>query len=135
MIHEFETFLYTKKFDAQETIAEYNRLSEIYDAGIDYSGCRAYLDKGTSLVQNKGIYMFPRYLISYAMSDISAISIRLQYEADKEKGLAVYKKLCGLGGSQEYDGAMEALGLPLPYSEQAIMDVKDYLAEKLGLEK
>ena len=93
------------------------------------------MDKGAFLVQNKGIYMFPRYLISYAMSDISAISIRLQYEADKEKGLAVYKKLCGLGGSQEYDGAMEALGLPLPYSEQAIRDVKDYLAEKLGLEK
>ena len=133
MIHEFETFLYTEKFDAQEAVAEYNRLSEIYDAGIDYSGCRAYLDKGASLVQNKGIYMFPRYLISYAMSDISAISIRLQYEVDKEKGLAVYKKLCGLGGSQESGGAMEALGLPLPYSEQALRDVNGYLAKKLGL--
>lgn len=58
-----------------------------------------YLDKGASLVQNKGIYMFPRHLISYAMSDISAINIRLQYEADKDKGLVIYKKLCGLGGS------------------------------------
>ncbi len=135
MIHEFETFLYTEKFDAQKAIAEYNRLSEIYDAGIDTSGCRTYLDKGVSLVQNKGIYMFPRYLISYAMSDISAINIRLQYEADKEKGLAIYKKLCGLGGSLEYDGAMKALGLPLPYAEQAVMDVKDYLAEKLDLKK
>ena len=136
MIHEFETFLYTaERFDAQKAIAQYNRLSEIYDAGIDYSGCGVYLEKGASLVQNKGIYMFPRYLISYAMSDISAISIRLQYEADKEKGLAAYKKLCGLGGSLEYDGAMEALGLPLPYTEQAIADVRDYLAQKLGLSK
>ena len=38
-----------------------------------------------------------------------------------------------MGGSMEYDDAMKSLGLPLPYTEQAIIAVKDYLAEKLEL--
>lgn len=134
MTHEFETFLYSADtFQSEAVIAEYNRLTELYDAGIDYSVCRAYMDAGALLVQDKGIYMFPRYLISYALSDISAISIRLAYEADKEKGLAVYKRLCEMGGSMAYDDAMKSLGLPLPYTEQAVIAVKDYLAGKLGL--
>lgn len=134
MTHEFETFLYTAgAFAPEAAIAEYNRLTEIYNPGVDYSVCRPYMDAGASLVQDKGVYMFPRYLISYTLSNISAISIRLAYEEDREKGLATYKKLCGIGGSMGYDDAMKTLGLPLPYTEQAIAKIRDYLAEKLGL--
>lgn len=132
--HEFETYLYTTDtFDSKETIATYNRLIEIYDVGIDYSVCKSYMDMGALLVQDKGVYMFPRYLISYALSDISAISIRLMYEKDKEEGIAIYKELCDLGGSMGYDDAMKTLGLPFPYTEQAIIDVRNYLARKLVL--
>lgn len=134
MIHEFETYLYTAEaFNSEEAIAEYNRLMEIYNEGIDFSVCKSYLDAGESLVRNTGVYMFPRYLVSYALCDISAICIRLMYERDQEKGLAVYKKLCGLGGSMGYEEAMKALDLPLPYTEQAIVDTRNYLAEKLGM--
>lgn len=73
----------------------------------------------------------PQFVKPHLITILEEINIRLQYEADKDKGLAIYKKLCGLGGSLEYDGTMEALGLPLPYSEQAVMDIKDYLAEKI----
>ena len=134
MTHEFETYLYTADaFDPKQAIAEYNRLIKIYDAGIDYTVCKSYMDAGASLVQNKGVYMFPRYLISYALCDISAVSIRIMYEKDKDKGLAVYKHLCKLGGSMGYDDAIKALNLPLPCTEQAIVDIRDYLAGKLGL--
>ncbi len=134
MIHEFETYLYTAgAFDSRKAIDEYNRLTGIYNDGVDYSVCKAYMDAGASLVQDKGIYMFPRYLVSYALCDITAVSIRLMYERDREKGLTAYKKLCGLGGSMGYDDAMKALDLPLPYTEQAIVDVRDYLAGELGL--
>lgn len=134
MTHEFETFLYSADtFQPETAIAEYNRLTEIYDAGIDYSVCRNYMDAGALLVQDKGVYMFPRYLVSYALSDISAVSMRLIYESDREKGLAVYKKLCGMGGSMEYNEAVNTLGLPLPYTEEAVVAVRDYLAEKLAL--
>lgn len=134
MTHEFETFLYTADgFHSQAAIDEYNRLIEIYDPEADYSVGKTYMDMGSSLVQNKGIYMFPRYLISYVLSDISAVSIRLICEADRERGLAVYKKLCALGGSMNYDDAMKAIGLSCPYTEEAILHVRDYLAGKLGL--
>ncbi len=134
MTHEFETFLYkADTFDSAAAIAEYNRLTEIYEAGADYGVCRSYMDAGALLVQNKGLYMSPRYLISYALSGISAVGIRLMYEKDRENGLAVYKKLCGMGGSMEYDEAMKVLGLPLPYTEQAVSDVRDYLADRLCL--
>lgn len=134
MTHEFETFLYTADgFHSQAAIDEYNRLIEIYDPEVDYSVGKTYMDMGSSLVQNKGIYMFPRYLISYVLSDISAVSIRLICEADRERGLAVYKKLCALGGSMNYDDAMKAIGLSCPYTEEAILHVRDYLAGKLGL--
>lgn len=134
MIHEFETYLYTaESFDSEEAIAVYNKLTKIYNDGVDYRVCQSYMDKGVLLMQDMGIYMFPRYLISYALSDISAISIRLMCETDRERGLAVYKKLCGLGGFLEYSDAMKALDLPLPYMEQVILDTRDHLAEKLGL--
>lgn len=134
MIHEFETWLYSVgAFDSGRAVAEYNRLVGIYDAGVDYSVCKSAMEAGAALVQNKGVYMFPRYLISYALCDISAINIRLICERDKEKGLAAYKKLCGLGGFMEYRDAMKALDLPLPYTEQAVVDTGKYLAEKLGL--
>lgn len=134
MNHDFETYLYTTEtFEPGKAIREYNRLLMMYDTGIDYSICGEYMDAGAFLVQNKGLYMFPRYLVSYALCDISAISIRLMFEKDREKGLAVYKNLCGLGGSLEYRDAMQTLGLPLPYTEQAIVDVRNYLMKKLDL--
>ena len=134
MTHEFEAYLYTADtFEPQAAIREYNRLTEIYDPGVDYSVCRDSMDAGSSLVQDMGVYMFPRYLISYALSNASAVSIRLIYEADRESGLALYKRLCEIGGSMEYNDAMKALGLPLPYTEEAVASVRDYLAGKLGL--
>lgn len=131
--HEFETFLYTNE-DAteEEIIKRYMELDEIYSGGLDTLDEKEFLEQGASLYINMGLYMFPRYLISYVLSDITAIMIKKIYDDNKEEGLRLYKELCELGGTLEYSDAMKYLGLQLAYTEEAVEVARESFMELLN---
>ncbi len=133
MTHEYETFLYLNpEATAQERIDKFNELEMLYFPGVE-SVDEDLLSQGCSLYANMGVYMFTRYLISYSLSDISALYLSSIYTEDKEKGVALYKKLCSFGNSMGYDEAMRELGLEPAYSEAAVRAARDYLEKQLSL--
>ena len=134
MTHEYETYLYSNpEASNEEREAKYIELLQEYNDGVDPSDLLEYMKQGSSLFSNMGVYMFPRYLISYALSNLCAISFRCLFDEDKKKGLALYEKLCSLGGSLDYNDAMKAIGMVPAYQEEALQEAKAYFKRRLNL--
>jgi len=133
--HEYETYLYN---NADATMKErgekFFELMKEYNPGVDYSGLEKYYKAGTSLFSNMGVYMFPRYLISYALSNVCAINFRCLFDQDKKEGLACYEKLCRLGGSLDYKEAMNAIGMIPAYEKEAVIRTREYFMKRLDLQ-
>ena len=71
---------------------------------------------GCDLFTNTAIYMFPRYVVSYALSIVCAQQLKAAYDADPVDGWARYHALCASGGSKLYAETLAAAGLELPYA-------------------
>ena len=59
--------------------------------------------------------MFPRYVVSYALSIVCAQQLKAAYDADPADGWR-YHALCASGGSKLYAETLSDAGLPLPYA-------------------
>lgn len=134
MIHEFETFIYgNPKASKQERIDKFNELAELYSPGVEFLNPELR-SKGYSLYCNSVVYMFVRYVISYSLSDLSAIYLANEFKKDRANGIALFKKLGEIGGTMDYCDAIAFMGLRPAYSEDVIKEVASYLQEKLSLE-
>ena len=71
---------------------------------------------GCDLFTNMALYMFPRYVVSYALSIVCAQQLKAAYDADPADGWAKYHALCASGGSKLYAETLAEAGLPLPYA-------------------
>ena len=71
---------------------------------------------GCDLFTNTAIYMFPRSVVSYALSIVCAQQLKAAYDADPVDGWARYHALCASGGSKLYAETLAAAGLELPYA-------------------
>lgn len=133
MIHEFESFLYgNPKANKQERINKFNELAELYSPGVEFLNPELR-SKGYSLYCNSVVYMFVRYVISYSLSDLSAIYLANEFKKDKIKGVTLFKKLGEIGGTMDYCDAIASMGLEPAYSEYVVKEIASYLQEKLSL--
>ena len=134
MFHEFETFLYTQpEATVQERIDRFNELLEAYHPGVEYVH-RDLMARGSMLYSNATIFRFVRYVISYSLSDLSALYLAAEFRKDKARGAALFRKLGEVGGSMDYHGAIAWMGLKPAYSEEVVREAAAYLRDKLGLD-
>ena len=73
-------------------------------------------DSSCDLFPTMALYMFPRYVVSYALSIVCAQQLKAAYDADPADGWAKYHALCASGGSKLYAETLAEAGLPLPYA-------------------
>ncbi|WP_022761146.1 M3 family metallopeptidase [Butyrivibrio sp. AD3002] len=133
LFHEFETFLYgCPGASKQERIDKFNELTRQYKPGVVQMHPEL-LDKGAGLYRNVEAIGLPRYLISYSISDLSAIYIANEFMKDKRRGTDIFMKLGRIGGSMDYFNAISALGLKPAFSEEVIKEAAEYLQKELGL--
>lgn len=131
--HEYEDWLYANPdASAQQRIDTFNAVFAAYGGGVDYSETAALDGAGAQLYRSIGVYMFPGYLISYALSDMGALEFRARWEADPAAALADYRTLCGLGGSLDYDGLLAAAHLHTAYAPGAAARAAQTLAAALA---
>ena len=133
-VHELNTWIYTHvgaTFDEINT--KWREIQEEFYPGISDGEVDEENKKGASLLRNMGVFMFPRYLISYALSEMCAIDLFMVYLKDKNKALESYNALCALGGSKSYPEILAATGLEPSYKEGRVKEVmekvKEYLKE------
>lgn len=131
-IHSFETWLYEHP-DAsiEEWAAEYDRIDKSFGRSMNNEKWQREVLAGCDLFTNMPLYMFPRYVISYALSIVCAEQLSAAYDADPTDGWARYHALCASGGSRTYAETLSAAGLPLPYAPGAVESLAKDISRRL----
>ena len=75
--------------------------------------------------------MYPRYVVSYALSIVCAEQLKAAYEADPADGWARYRTLCASGGSKPYAETLTDAGLELPYAPGVVERLARDLSRRL----
>ena len=116
-IHTFETWLYEHP-DASlaEWAEEFDRIEKSFGRALHNEPWRQQVLSGCDLFLNVALYLFPRYVVSYALSIVCAQKLRAAYDADPADGWVKYHALCASGGSRLYAETLAEAGLPLPYA-------------------
>ncbi len=128
-IHTFETWLYEHP-DASlsQWAEEFDRTEKAFGRAQNNEPWRQQVLAGCDLFTNTAIYMFPRYVVSYALSIVCAQQLKAAYDADPVDGWARYHALCASGGSKLYAETLAAAGLELPYAPGVVERLAQELA-------
>src|SRR5574344_505797 len=125
-VHELNTWIYTHVGASFDEINEkWMELQSSYYPNVSYGEMEEEEKKGAGLLRNMGIFMFPRYLISYVFSEMCAIDLFMEYLKDKDKALDSYNRLCRVGGSKSYPEILSAAGLEPSYNKGRVKDVME----------
>ena len=125
-VHELNTWIYTHVGASFDEINEkWMEIQSSYYPNVSYGEMDEEEKKGAGLLRNMGIFMFPRYLISYVFSEMCAIDLFMEYLKDKDKALDSYNRLCRVGGSKSYPEILSAAGLEPSYKKGRVKDVME----------
>ena len=125
-IHELNTWIYTHvgaTFD--EINVKWLQIHSSFFPGLEWGELEEEEKKGASLLRNMGVYMFPRYLISYALSEMCAMDLFFLKRRDREGALAAYSELCSQGGDKSYVEILAQAGLEPSYKEGRVKKVME----------
>ena len=121
-VHELNTWIYTHVGASFDEINEkWMEIQSSYYPNVSYGEMEEEEKKGAGLLRNMGIFMFPRYLISYVFSEMCAIDLFMEYLKDKDKAL----DSCRVGGSKSYPEILSAAGLEPSYKKGRVKDVME----------
>lgn len=130
--HEFESWLYMNpEATIEERANKYFERIKAMDPGIDYSEIEEEKMEESLLFKNMGVYMFPFYLISYAISAMSAMEFAKRMNEDKKTTWEDYKKLCSVGGSLSYYELLKVANLNSPFEKETIKNSLGFIKEKV----
>ena len=125
-VHELNSWIYTHVGASFDEINEkWMEIQSSYYPNVSYGEMEEEEKKGAGLLRNMGIFMFPRYLISYVFSEMCAIDLFMEYLKDKDKALDSYNRLCRVGGSKSYPEILSAAGLEPSYNKGRVKDVME----------
>ena len=131
-VHELNTWIYTHVGASFDEINEkWMEIQSSYYPNVSYGEMEEEEKKGASLLRNMGIFMFPRYLISYVFSEMCAIDLFMEYLKDKDKALDSYNRLCRVGGSKSYPEILSAAGLEPSYNKGRVKNVMEKVKANL----
>ena len=134
--YEYEAWLYTH-VDAttEERIQRHIEIYKAYQPEVDTTESAEALAQGAGLWRDMGLFMFPAYLISYALSDVCALELCRRSEEDFAATWAEYRTLCAAGGSLDYPGLMQLAHLPVAYAAGSAKAAAAFVRNKLNLYK
>ena len=134
--YEYEAWLYTH-VDAttEERIQRHIEIYKAYQPEVDTTESAGALAQGAGLWRDMGLFMFPAYLVSYALSDVCALELCRRSEEDFAAAWAEYRTLCAAGGSRDYPGLMQLAHLPVAYAAGSAKAAAVFVRNKLNLYK
>lgn len=115
--HEMNTWIYTHVGSSFEEIVRACRsIEKEYAPDISEGELEEYLDEGANLLRNMGVFMFPRYLISYSLSEMCALDLFALMNKDRKEAMETYNKLCSSAAGRSYPEILSAAGLECAYA-------------------
>lgn len=102
---------------------------EYHSDHIDYSG----LEKHKRMIWQKQLHIFevPFYYIEYAIAQLGAIGVWLNFREDKEDALKKYKRGLSLGYTRTIPDIYTEAGINFDFSEKHISGLVKFISEEL----
>ncbi|MGM9536706.1 MAG: M3 family metallopeptidase [Candidatus Onthomonas sp.] len=133
-IHEFNTWIYTHPGASfEELVDAQQEINLRYDPDLDYGELDGYVRQGADLMRNMAVYLFPRYVISYALSEMCAMELFARMQENPREAWASYEALCASGGSRSYPDTLAQAGLSPAYAEGSVARVVAFAQKYLNL--
>lgn len=126
-VNEFESWVYSHpESSLEEKAKKYEELEKMYDPSYDNSELIDYIEAGCKIINNMALYMFPKYVISYALSAMCALQFGKRMVEDKESTWNDYLKLCSAGGSKSYPELLKLANLSPAYEDGTVASATEY---------
>ena len=136
MVDEYEGWLYTNpQASMQERYEKFEQLFQEYNPGVDNREFREEILAGAMLFGNMGVYMYPKYLISYVLSEMCALEFKERMDENPEQAWKDYELFCATGGSMEYVSILKQSGPSPAYVDGTVARALTGLKQRLGTEK
>lgn len=133
-IHETNTWLYTHPGASFEEIAAANaEIEREYEPDLDHGELEGYIEQGASLLRSMAIYSFPRYVISYSLSEMCAMKLFERMQTDPKGAWEAYEKLCTSGGSRNYPDTLRQAGLEPAYAPGSVKKTVEFAKKHLKM--
>lgn len=134
-IHEMNTWIYTHVGASfEELVAKEEEIARAYDPNLDYGELTDDHRRGADLMRNMAIYMFPRYVISYSLSEVCAMDLFARMQKEPQAAWESYEKLCASGGSRSYPDTLNQAGLQPAYAEGSVKRVAEFAKSYLKIQ-
>jgi oligoendopeptidase F len=97
--------------------AEWLRISERFDTGVDWTGLGRARTKGWHIVH---LFQFPFYYLEYAIAYLGALQLWVRMDDDPAGALAGYKRALALGGTKPLDAVYAAAGIEFRFDRALV---------------
>ena len=134
VVDEFQHWIYEHpNATPDERDAAWNRITDTYQPGVDYSDNPAY--QALRWYAQGHIFWMPFYYIDYAIAETGAMQLGLKDREDPEKAMEIYLDLCRMGGTKSVLDIFASAGLRSPFEPQLMEDLMRHAAGELGIEE
>lgn len=134
-VDAIQHFVYTHENPDGPSIAEIDaewlRLGERFDVGVDFTGFEGAQAKGWQIIH---VFLFPFYYLEYAMAYLGALQVWENALRDAPAALADYKAALALGGTRPLNELYEVAGVSFRFDQATIGRLADLALEALGEE-
>jgi oligoendopeptidase F len=79
------------------------------------------------------LYMWPFYMIDYALAQLVAMQLALIDATDHDGAMATYIDLCRLGGTLSFAEAVAKAGLRSPFDEDVVAELAAHAAREMRM--
>ncbi len=97
--------------------AEWLRISERFDTGVDWTGLERARTKGWHIVH---LFQFPFYYLEYAIAYLGALQLWERMDDDPGGALTGYKRALALGGTRPLDELYAAAGVAFRFDRELV---------------
>ena len=133
VVDEFQHWIYENpNATPDERDAAWNRISEIYQPGVDYTGYEQY--KALRWYAQGHIFWMPFYYIDYAIAETGAMQLGMLDANNPDKAMQTYLELCRMGGTKSVLDIFASSGLRSPFEPTLMKDLMEHAASELNID-
>ena len=133
VVDEFQHWIYENpNAIPEERDAAWNRISDTYQPGVDYSDNPNY--QALRWYAQGHVFWMPFYYIDYAIAETGAMQLGLMDKEDPEKAMETYFHLCRMGGTKGVLDVFRSAGLRSPFEPELMQELMLNAANELGIE-
>jgi oligoendopeptidase F len=130
-IDAIQHWLYTQDAEGltiEAIDAEWSRISERFDTGIDWTGLERARTKGWHVIH---LFQFPFYYLEYAIAYLGALQLWARMDDDPVGALDGYKRALALGGTRPLDELYAAAGIEFRFDRALVGRLAERVARAL----